>query len=196
MSDVTTLSSVDQFPDIELAVRKALWRAAIADSASQAMRAVADRVESGRVLSGGEFSVPKMLGRLDVCEWLFERVAARERELVVRLEELAAELAATLDSGETNLVEDALDRFGSIGPTHLGRLAQLRRRVSLRSGTRRRVAGQEGVDGLSSSTPPDTESPDTPARTGLSADIGSPSGSMSVRGDVPAASPAGGEGTA
>ena len=131
MTEVVAVTPVEQFPDIALAVRRALWRARTAEGIDQVMRMVADQVESGRVLAGGSFSVPKMLTRLDLHAWMFGRVATRERELVGLLEELASELAVALDVGEAALVGDALARFASFEPTHLGRVRQLRRRVSL-----------------------------------------------------------------
>ena len=131
MTDVIAVTPVERFPDIARAVRRATWRAANAEGIDQVMRMVADQVESGRVRAGGAFSAPKMLTRLDVHAWMFGRVATRERELVGLLEELASELAVALDVGEAALVEDALARFASFEPTHLGRVRQLRRRVAI-----------------------------------------------------------------
>ena len=131
MTDVVAVTPVDRFPDIARAARRATSRAVNAERIEWAMRTVADTVETGGVLAGGLFSVPKMLTRLDLHAWMFGRVATRERELVGLLEELASELAAALEVGEGAIVDDALARFASFEPTHLGRVRQLRRRVAM-----------------------------------------------------------------
>ena len=124
-----TRKSLDRHPDLARATRESQTRLATADKISNAMRQVAELVESDRVLGGRTFGESSMLKRLDLAADAFERVAARERELVGLLGDLSDDLLTTREVGQEEIADGALDTFAWIDPTRLGSVRELRRRV-------------------------------------------------------------------